>query len=192
MPTQLITTTAKKATKFGVLTLLATLFLLFPDNSLPDQFAHYLSDDVNNSFQIFAHLLMFFTGWRMRSWQPVLYDAAVAFVVTGVVQLAKHFFIADIAIRPSGGYEGFPSGHASATFSLAFVLSLYYPRLWWCWYTIAGLVTWSRIQTNAHTELQIAAGMLFGTIVAYCVALLIDRRKTQLNNNFTAKKALTK
>ena len=162
----------------GFAALLVALFVLFPDNSLPDQFAHFLSDQVNDGFQILAHLLMFTAGWRLRSWQPVLYDVVVGLTVTSVVQLSKRFLIADIAIRPSGGYEGFPSGHASATFSLAFVLSLYYPRLWWLWYSVAGLVTWSRVQTNAHTELQIAAGMLLGTIVAYFVALLIRRKKT--------------
>ena len=166
-----------RAVAVGFATLLAALTVLFADNSPPDQFAHFLSDHVNDGFQVCAHLAMFFSGWKLRSWQPVLYDAAVALIVTATVQLSKRFFIADIAIRPSGGYEGFPSGHASATFSLAFVLSLYYPRLWWLWYSVAGLVTWSRIQTNAHTELQITAGMLFGTIVAYIVAMLIRRKK---------------
>ena len=164
-----------RAIAAGFATLLTALTVLFVDNSLPDQFAHFLSDHVNDGFQVFAHLLMFFTGLKLRSWRPVLYDAVVALVVTSVVQLSKRFFIADIAIRPSGGYEGFPSGHASATFSLAFALSLYYPRLWWLWYSVAGLVTWSRVQTNAHTELQIVAGMLFGTIMAYLVAIMIKR-----------------
>ena len=176
MPTNLATLTTKAVSVY-CFTLLAALFVLFPDNSRPDQFAHFLSDQVNDGFQIFAHLLMFFTGWRLRSWQPVVYDITVALLVTSVVQLSKRFLIADIAIRPSGGYEGFPSGHASATFSLAFVLSIYYPRLWWIWYCIAGLVTWSRIQTNAHTELQIAAGMLFGSMVAYSVALIMKSWK---------------
>ena len=161
----------------GLTTLVAALFILFPDNSRPDQFAHFLSDHLNDSFQIYTHLLMFFTGWKMRSWQPVIYDVMVASIVTSVVQLSKQLLIADIAIRPSGGYEGFPSGHASATFSLAFVLSIYYPRMWWIWYGIAGLVTWSRVQTNAHTELQIASGMIFGSIVAYLCALLMQRQR---------------
>lgn len=161
----------------GLMTLGAAFLLLFPDNSRPDQFAHFFSDHLNDSFQIYTHLMMFFTGWRWRSWRPVVYDAAVALFVTGVVQLSKRFLIADIALRPSGGYEGFPSGHASATFSLAFVLSLYYPRLWWIWYSIAGLITWSRVQTNAHTELQIAAGMIFGSLVAYSFALWLKPEK---------------
>ena len=65
----------------------------------------------------------------------------------------------------------------SATFSLAFVLSLYFPRLWWLWYSVAGLVTWSRIQTNAHTELQITAGMLLGTLVAWGISRALFREK---------------
>jgi membrane-associated phospholipid phosphatase len=150
---------------------------MFPDNSQPDQIAHFLSDYVNDGFQVFANLLMFFTGWRLRSWQPVRYAVAVALTVTAMVQLSKWLLIAEIARRPSGGYEGFPSGHASATFSLAFVLSLYYPRLWPVWYAFAALVTWSRIQTNAHTELQIIAGMLLGSLLAYGYAVWL-RPKT--------------
>ena len=156
-------------------TLVAAFAILFPDNSIPDLFAHFLSDQVNDGFQIFTHLFLFYTGWRLRSWQPVIYDAFVALTVTGIVQTSKRFLIADIAIRPSGGYEGFPSGHASATFSLAYVLSVYYPRFWWLWYSVAALVTWSRIQTNAHTELQIAAGMLLGSLVAYLAHRLLLR-----------------
>lgn len=159
------------------LVLLAVNTLIFADESLPDQIAHFLSDQGNQGFQILAHLLMFFTGWSLRNWRPVCLDLAVAATVTASVQLAKRFLIADIAIRPSGGYEGFPSGHASATFSIAFVLSLYYPRFSWLWYTVAGMITWARIQTNAHTQPQIIAGMLFGTIVAYCFAMLIKPKK---------------
>lgn len=161
----------------GLVTLSAAFFILFPDNSQPDQFAHFLSDHLNDSFQIYTHLLMFFTGWKMRSWKPVIYDVLVAAIVTSVVQLSKRFLIAGIAIRPSGGYEGFPSGHASATFSLAFILSVYYPRMWWIWYSLAGLVTWSRVQTNAHSELQIAAGMIFGSLVAYSCSIWFKPEK---------------
>lgn len=167
----------RRALLVFIATLGAAFFISFPDNSAPDACAHFLSDYVNDVFQILAHLLMFAAAWRMRSWRPALLNLSVAAVVTAVVQLSKRFFIHPIAIRPSGGYEGFPSGHASATFSLAFVLSLYYPRLWPLWYGTAALITWSRIQTNAHTELQITVGMLFGTLVAWGVSRAMWREK---------------
>lgn len=167
----MLNTLLVRAAATGAITLLAALFVLFPDNSRPDQLAHFLSDYVNDGFQVFAYLCLFYFGWRLRSWRPALYVAMVGLSVTTVVQLSKRFLIAEIARRPSGGYEGFPSGHASATFSLAFVLSLYYPRLWPLWYGVAALVTWSRIQTNAHTELQIVAGMVLGSLLAYGCAV---------------------
>ena len=173
MPQQIL----RRALAVIAVTLGATLLVSFPDNSLPDACAHFLSDHVNDTFQIVAHVLVLGLAWRLRSWRPALVDLSVAGVVTGVVQLSKRFFIHPIAIRPSGGFEGFPSGHASATFSLAFVLSLYFPRLWWLWYGVAGLVTWSRIQTNAHTEWQITAGMLFGTMVAWGISRALFRKK---------------
>ena len=173
MPSQVL----RRAGAVIALTLAAAFLIVFPDNSPPDACAHFLSDHVNDGFQILAHLLVFAVAWRLRSWRPALVDLSVAGIVTGVVQLSKRFFLHPMAIRPSGGYEGFPSGHASATFSLAFVLSLYYPRLWWLWYGCAALVTWSRIQTNAHTPLQITAGMLFGTLVAWGISRALLRKR---------------
>lgn len=157
----------QRATAVAVLVMASAFLVLFPDNSVPDKFAHFFSDGFNEGFQILAHLLIFFTAWRYRSWRPVQLDVGVTLLLNSGLQLAKNFLIAEIAVRPSGGYGGFPSGHSAATFSLAFLLSLYYPRLWRVWYTAAALVAWSRVQTNAHTELQIAAGMIFGTLVAY-------------------------
>ena len=167
----------QRATAVALLVMASAFLILFPDNSLPDRFAHFFSDGFNESFQILAHLLIFAIAWRYRSWRPVQLDVGVTLIVNSGLQLAKNFLIAEIAIRPSGGYGGFPSGHSAATFSLAFLLSLYYPRLWWAWYTAAALVTWSRVQTNAHTELQIAAGMIFGTLVAYGFAKRMWKEK---------------
>jgi membrane-associated phospholipid phosphatase len=161
--------------------LLATYYALFPEESIQNACAHFFSDYLNAIFQVTAHLLMFFAAWRKRSWQPVMLDLSVTALVTAVVQVSKKNLIADIAIRPSSGYEGFPSGHASASFSLAFLLSLYYPRLSWFWYGEAALITWSRIQANAHTELQVVAGMIFGTAVAYGIANLFWREKSSRN-----------
>ncbi|HWR29889.1 MAG TPA: phosphatase PAP2 family protein [Negativicutes bacterium] len=165
----------------SLLVFVGIFLVLFPDNSLPDRFAHFASDQFNQGFQILAHLLIFSIAWSWRSWKPVLLDMSVTFAVNSVLQITKHFLIADIAIRPSGGFGGFPSGHAAATFSLAFLLSLYYPRLWWAWYTAAALVTWSRVQTNAHTELQVAAGMLFGTVVAWGFAKAMWKEKRTMS-----------
>ena len=161
----------------GLATLIAIFFLRFPENTLPDVAAHFLSDQVNDGFQILSHLLMVFLSWRWRSWRPLLLDLTVSTVVTGLVQLSKQHLFIPIALRPSGGYEGFPSGHASATFSLAFLLSLYYPRLWWAWYLTAALVTWSRVQTYANSELQVVVGLIFGTFMAWWFAKMIWRRR---------------
>ena len=170
-------TVLTRAGMIAFLVLASGFLILFPDNSLPDRFAHFFSDGFNESFQILAHLLLFSIAWRWRSWRPVQLDVGVTLILNSVLQATKHFLIAEIAVRPSGGYGGFPSGHSAATFSLAFLLSLYYPRLWWAWYTAAALVTWSRVQTNAHTEVQIAAGMALGTVIAWGFAKKLWQEK---------------
>ena len=171
-----------RAGLIALLVLFSSFYILFPDNSLQDRFAHFASVEFNTAYQILAHLLLFYTAWRWRSWLPVRLDLYVTLAVNSILQASKHLLITDIAIRPSGGYGGFPSGHSAATFSLAFLLSLYYPRLWLAWYTAAALVTWSRTQTNAHTELQIAIGMLLGIVVAYGFAKRMWKETAKKNN----------
>ena len=159
----------------GLASFAAAYFISFPDESLFDQFAHLLSEQINTGFQILAHLTLIGLSVRLRSWGPFLLDLATTAAQTALVQSSKRFLTTDWAIRPSGGYEGFPSGHASATFSLAFLLTLYFPRWWWVWFGMAGLVTWSRVQTNAHTLLQIGAGIVVGIGFAFVVTLIARR-----------------
>lgn len=155
-----------KSVAFGACALISAAFLSFPDNSIWDQCAHLLSDEVNTGAQIIAHLLLFAAAYRLRNWRPLLLDLAVTFFSTAVLQSAKHWIDAPWALRPSGTMDGFPSGHASATFALANLLSIYYPRGWPAWYGVATLVSWSRVQTDAHTLFQVAAGIGLGTLAA--------------------------
>ena len=160
---------------FGLAAFAAAVVLSFPNGSSLDQFGHYLSDQINVGFQVMAHLLMFYVAYRLRSWRPFQLDLAVTGITTIIVQGSKKLLTAPWAMRPSGTADGFPSGHASATFSLAFLLSIYYPRWWWVWYGMAALVSWSRVQTNAHTLLQIAVGMSVGLVAAYGISLWMLR-----------------
>lgn len=172
--------TLQQGILFAVFTLIVTVWVNAPDNSLIDRTAHLLSDEINTAFQIFAHLSLMTLAYRRRRWTPFVLDVWVTGLQTLVVQSAKHFLTHPIALRPSGGFEGFPSGHAAATYALAFMLSTYYPRLWWLWYAIAALVSWSRVQTNAHTILQISAGMCVGLGCAYVVSFYFLRHQKKL------------
>jgi membrane-associated phospholipid phosphatase len=64
--------------------------------------------------------------------------------------------------RPVGSGYAFPSGHATAAFSLARVASKYHPKYKWLWYGIAARVAWSRVKVKAHDWDDVIAGAALG------------------------------
>jgi membrane-associated phospholipid phosphatase len=69
--------------------------------------------------------------------------------------------------RPTGGGSySFPSGHTSAAFSLATVLSKQYPSLTPIWYGWAAAVGYSRIVLNRHRWDEVIVGGLLGILTA--------------------------
>ncbi len=67
------------------------------------------------------------------------------------------------------GYEqtSFPSGHATTICSLAFVLSVLFPRFKWLWVTIALLVCLSRVVIGAHYLSDVVMGAYIGIFVSF-------------------------
>lgn len=91
--------------------------------------------------------------WLMGRWRPKVFtpDGLYGFEFFGF------------------GYEqtSFPSGHATTICSLAFALSILYPRLRWLWIIIAFLVSISRVVIGAHYPSDVLMGAYVGIIVAF-------------------------
>jgi undecaprenyl-diphosphatase len=80
-----------------------------------------------------------------------------------------------IAVGKKPGTFSFPSGHSAAAFAGAWLLSRHYPRLAALWYTIAGLVGFSRIYLGAHDPGDVLSGALTGTALAEATRWVIDK-----------------
>lgn len=66
-------------------------------------------------------------------------------------------------------HQSFPSGHATTSFALCFVLAFLVPRsLPWA-LIFAGLIGFSRLVVGAHYATDVLAGLAIGTLGAYAV-----------------------
>jgi len=136
-----------------------------------ESLAWMLSKPGNIAFLTLGYLILLLTAIRSRSWVDVRLALTTLVLVTIVVHLFK-FVCGDWLVRPSGHDGGFPSGHAAASFALAFLLSARYPKLTAFWYLFAVGIAWSRVELNAHYPYQVFGGAVIG----YCLALLLYER----------------
>jgi undecaprenyl-diphosphatase len=69
--------------------------------------------------------------------------------------------------------SSFPSGHAATSFACAYVLSRLAPRLTPAVYTLAVLISLSRVYVGVHYPLDVLAGAVLGTLVAIALLRLL-------------------
>ena len=112
-------------------------------------------------------------GFRDRSlwWAPVAVLANVA-----VEKAGKSFLQMP---RPNEEGNGFPSGHAMASFLVAWLIATKYPKLAPLWYAIAASVAWSRVQVHAHYPYQVLGGALIGTFIGWLISHFLQDKTSK-------------
>lgn len=108
-------------------------------------------------------------------------------VITVLVQTLKHLIgrarpgITDnlMFIGPTlkTGYDSFPSGHTTAAFAFAFILSQYYPRYKLLLYTFAVIAALDRINVHFHFPSDAIAGAIVGIFVSKAVLNRIQAKQ---------------
>ena len=68
------------------------------------------------------------------------------------------------------GWDSFPSGHAMATFAVATVLAVRYPKVRWLMIGVALAVSASRLFRGSHFLTDIVAGAVLGVLIGAVVA----------------------
>ena len=66
----------------------------------------------------------------------------------------------------------FPSGHATVSFACATVLALAVPRLAWPLYTLAVLISFSRVYVGVHYPFDVLVGAVLGVAIAIALRTL--------------------
>lgn len=133
--------------------------------------ADFFSGSGNASYLWGTNLLLMGWALRLRLYSIIgltlKIDVAVLLIVEGFKLVSENFMLGQWTWRPSGSPTGFPSGHATHAFAMAFLLSYFFPRLWLLWYSVAAAIAWSRIEMSAHTSFQVTAGICFGLAIGY-------------------------
>jgi len=78
------------------------------------------------------------------------------------------------------GWDSFPSGHSMATFAVATVLAVKFPKVRWLMILIALVVSVSRLFRASHYLTDIVAGAVFGVLIGTVVAHSWNDKRTAL------------
>lgn len=136
----------------------------------------FLSHTLYQSFIGLAAVLLLWRGARRDKaqgekrilwWPPLVALLTPLFVETlkRVTRLA----------RPDGEPTGFPSGHTTFAFALAWLLTRAYPRGAPLWWAIAVSIGWSRVEGHAHFPYQVLCGAFLGTAIGWAISQKIAR-----------------
>lgn len=117
-----------------------------------------------------AAVLLLRHGWRSSGrrllWWPFAVSLGTFLCVEGLKRATR-------LPRPDGEPTGFPSGHTTFAFALAWLLSLVCPRLRPLWFGVAVCIGWSRMEGLAHFPYQVLCGVVLGTLIGWCISYFI-------------------
>jgi len=155
------------ALAIGVMTILLVLNVQKSNDMTLFSIGTFLGGMGNDLFLIISNLIIISWAWQKKIKSVIKMTLFLDLLVWILVQGIKLLKIEPWYLRPNGGTGGFPSGHATHAFGMAFLLSLYFPRFSWLWYACAVAISWSRMETDWHTGFQIAAGIIMGIGLAW-------------------------
>jgi membrane-associated phospholipid phosphatase len=105
-------------------------------------------------------------SYKSKSWRYFWWLLAVSLVTALCVEGLKR---ATGLPRPDGEPSGFPSGHTTIVFAMAWLLTQVFPQRASLWYGVAVSVGWSRVEGHAHFPYQVLCGALLGTAIGWSV-----------------------
>jgi len=153
----------------GALTILIVLNIEKSNHADILEVAKFLSNTGNTMYLVIW-------AWRRHLSSVIKLTFLVDIAVLILVQGTKFIDLGSWNVRPNGGTHGFPSGHTTHAFSMAFLLSVFFPRFTWLWYVCGAAISWSRLETNAHYGFQITVGVFLGIAISWT---LVNRWLTQ-------------
>jgi len=136
----------------------------------------FLSHTAYQSFMWMTALLVLWRGAhgaKRLLWWPLLAGLILPICVEGLKRATR-------LPRPDGDPSGFPSGHTTTSFALAWLLMRAYPRGAPLWFGLAVSIGWSRIEGHAHFPYQVLCGAFLGTLIGGVITQKIAKPPEQV------------
>ncbi len=166
------------------------IFQFAHKNFLLDTLGIFLADGILYVLIIFSLIFILLQRtWRMRVFLLLEIVLACLFARGVIVEFIRFFYH---KLRPfefygfeplisASGYA-FPSGHATALFSMA-VIVFFFNRNWGGWFlAFAVLSSIARVFVGAHWPLDILGGAVFGVGAAFLIHFLLKDYRLKVFN----------
>jgi undecaprenyl-diphosphatase len=167
-----------------------TLFIFF-NQTLANPVFDWLMPIVTNQHNwnpVYIFIIIFLI-WKYK--QRGLFIVIVLAVSVGLSDFISSHFIKEWVGRlrpcwtmqnihllvPCGAGKSFPSSHSVNNFAVAVILSNYFKKESWIFYTLAALVAFSRVAVGVHYPFDILGGALIGSCIAYLVLFFTKKIK---------------
>jgi membrane-associated phospholipid phosphatase len=150
--------------------IILALVCLAPDTEGHRQTAKLLSGPIYRADIALGGALLLFTArqhFKQRLWQ--LLDLSIC---CSLLILSLHLLIhLPRPLRHGHGFSpGFPSGHTTLVFGLAWLILESYPQVSALWFGVAIAIGWSRIALHSHFPYQVFCGGAFGVALGWWVS----------------------
>ena len=147
-------------------------------------------DKIVLGFTVLFFIVLFVAhkDWKDKGWSNWIREGFIigvsvigAWFVSFIIKSLTHIprpFVAYSDIVPlfiHGGYDSFPSGHATVFFGLATAVYLYHKKLGILFFVCAGLITLARVIGGVHYPIDIIVGAIIGSVISKAIHHIFSR-----------------
>lgn len=130
----------------------------------------------------FALLFVLHRDWKHKGWVAWIHEGIiigfsvftawfVSFIIKSITRIPRPFIAHGdvVPLFTHGGFDSFPSGHATIFFGLAMAVYLYHRRVGYLFFVSAILITLSRVIGGVHYPIDIIIGAIIGCVISKIV-----------------------
>lgn len=118
-------------------------------------------------------IALFLRGEKRDKWffAPFFLTGGLSYIVSEILlkplvgRIRPSVEMGAIVVGNQSTDPSFPSGHATIAFAMAVVLANKEPKWKWMFYTLAVLISLSRIYLGVHYPLDVISGSIFGLVI---------------------------